>query len=621
MSNIADNLLALDPIVILAYLAVTMVIGIFGNRILGVTGKGEDDYFLGGRKMPGWLNGVSQAATSLNSDVAPLYCGIALAVGLSSGWFFLSRFGFGMMLAAMLFAVRWRQLRIKTGPEYFQLRFHSGRKFVRVYTSLSSVLIGIIPWIGAGLLGVHMVMAPIFHFSNISTTLLLVLPLLIIYVWIGGFAGVLLTDLFQSCVILLANLALVVSVLYCFGGPSGLADAVTAANPQEADTLLSVLPDAGNPVLNPMTIFAWMLLTCIGAGGSVNSEGQRLFSCRSDRDAIKVGIWSEIILFAMLLMLMLPTLGLLARYPELHELSPGERETAYGRLLAEFLPQGCLGLAIAAVLASAMSTISTHLSYGAQTLLNDVWRPLRGAPRKGMEVWIGRLFMLAIAGGSVAVVYCSDSLLGIAITVLGLFGATGSFSWGQWWWYRVNFKSWCVAIATGPFLYFGLGWLLPMFEFWRSLVEAGEIQAQNMQILQALLTMVLGTLVWVIVTLCTRPEDMETLKEFYLRARPMGYWRPVRRALIEEGRLPDCPAPRLMLPGVAVAAVGFAMIACGVLALSAFYVGRYGVGGMLAAGALVIGVGFKIMFNRYAVRLSAGSEETVQLTDHRNISR
>lgn len=46
-----------------------------------------------------------------------------------------------------------------------------------------------------------------------------------------------------------------------------------------------------------------------------------------------------------------------------------------------------------------------------------------------------------------------------------------------------------------------------------------------MQILQTLLTMVLGTLVWVIVTLCTRPEDMETLKEFYLRARPMGYWR------------------------------------------------------------------------------------------------
>lgn len=141
---------------------------------------------------------------------------------------FLSRFGFGMMFAAMLFAVRWRQLRIKTGPEYFQLRFHSGRKFVRVYTSLSSVLIGIIPWIGAGLLGIHMVMAPIFHFSNISTTLLLVLPLLIVYVWIGGFAGVLLTDLFQSCVILLANLALVVSVLYCFGGPSGLADAVAA---------------------------------------------------------------------------------------------------------------------------------------------------------------------------------------------------------------------------------------------------------------------------------------------------------------------------------------------------------------------------------------------------------
>ena len=538
---LTEKLLAIDPVIIAVYLVVSLLLGIFGSRLLGMNNSKEDDYYLAGRKMPGWLNGMSVAATALNSDVAPLYCGIAVVTGLSGCWFFLSRFGMALLLAAILFAVRWRQMGIRTGPEFFHLRFGAGNKFARVYSSLTSVLIGMVPWIGAGLIGIHLVAAPIFGIDSKAVTLLIVLPLLTVYVWTSGLAGVLLTDALQGFVILAANLVMVGAVLWAFGGPSGLAEAVmSAAGPETGGAILSILPQAGNPVLSPLSIFAWMLIVSVGAGSAVGADGQRLFSCRSNREAAKVGIWGEVILFAMLLMLMLPAMGLLARHPEFYTASPSEREFAYGKMLSEFLPRGGVGLTVAALLAAVMSTISTHLNYGSQTLLNDVWRPLVGEPKPGREVWIGRL--------------------------------------------------------------------LPLIPWWAAEIARGPAEAQNMQLLQAVVALAVNTGIWLAVTVLTRPEDMEVLKEFYLRARPMGCWGPVRRALIAEGRLPEEPAPSLILPGVGVAAVGFAMIAAGVLTASTLYVGKYLEAALCGAACLVAGVVFKMIFNRYISRLTVSRE-------------
>lgn len=605
---LTDKLLLVDSIMVGLYLAVSLLLGIFGGKLLGMNNSREEDYYLAGRKMPGWLNGMSVAATALNSDVAPLYCGIAVVTGISGCWFFLSRFGMALLLAAILFAVRWRQLGVRTGPEFFQLRFGAGRTFARVYSSLTSVLIGMVPWIGAGLIGIHLVASPIFGIESKAVTLLIILPLLTIYVWTSGLAGVLLTDALQGFVILAANLVMVGAVLWTFGGPSGLAEAVvSAAGPEKGAAILSLLPPADNPVLTPLSILAWMVIVSVGAGSAVGADGQRIFSCRNDFEAAKVGVWGEVILFAMLLMLMLPATGLLARHPEFFTASPSEREFAYGRMLAEFLPKGGVGLTVAALLAAVMSTISTHLNYGSQTLLNDVWRPLFGEPAPGREVWIGRLLMLGIAALSVVVVFAADSLLGIAVVVLGIFGTSAAFGWAQWWYWRINFKGWCASVVAGPIVYLLCGRLLPLIPWWAAKIAEGPVQAQNMQLLQAVVSLAVNTGIWLAVTLLTRPEEMEVLKEFYLRARPMGCWGPVRRALIAEGRLPEeSSAPALILPGVGVAAAGFAMIGTGVLTLSALYVGRYREAALCGALCLGGGLFFRKIFKRYISRLIAG---------------
>lgn len=627
-----------DQIVVVVYLLGSLALGLYasgwfrGPKVGTAESDSEDDYFLAGRRVPGWMNGVSYAATALNADVGPAYCGMAIVVGLPIAFFYLPRFALAWMIAAVLFAVRWRQLGVRTGPEFYALRFGGERtRFVRVYSAAFAVCVNMAPWIGAGLLGVHKIFGPAFGIDQDlaatwgvgdpkTLTLAIVLPVLMVYVWIGGFAGVVVTDVMQTLVIVGASVILLVSVLWQHGGPDGLASALEAAHPQHAGEILSTWPVWGHRVLGPLVVLAWLIVPTVGRGGSVDLEGQRIFSCRSDRDAAWMNVWAVIGLFVMLLLLTLPSMGLLVNHPELYLAEPSARETAYSLLLDEYLPAGLFGVALAALLASVMSTISSHLSYGSQTLVNDVARQL--APRveflaEGSRgaVWAGRVLMLVILAMGVTVTFNADSLIGIAIALAGMYGATATIYWGQWWWWRVNFWSWLTAMVGGPLVYLALGGLevgpiaipgvLNQLASWNGAAAASESAAQGMAMLQAALGMAITFVVWVVVTLLTKPEPMPTLIAFYRRARPMGAWGPVRDACLSE--YPDWTPPPtgLLTAGLGVAVIGGVAVSAGVLSASVLFVGRWLEGTALLAVSAVAWTVFKRLFDQRLTRLDA----------------
>ncbi|MCA9234429.1 MAG: hypothetical protein KDA44_03110 [Planctomycetales bacterium] len=611
----------LDSLVVVAYLAATVFIGLKGAKWLAprrasASQEQEDDYFLAGRNVPGWLNGVSYAVTLVNADVAPAYCGVAVVVGLPVAWFYISRFGLALMLAALLFAVRWRQLGIRTGPEFFSLRFgNRSARWVRTYTSAYSVVIGTIPWIGAGLLGVHMIFAPIVGIDSKTVTLLIILPVMVSYVWFSGFAGVLATDFMQTIVILGANLCVLVAVFAKFGGPAGVAAAIESALPEKAHEILSLTPVPGHHLMGPLAVAAWLVVSTVGVGGNVAFEGQRLFSCRSPRSAASVGVWCQIALFAMLALLTLPMLGVLANHPEMYSATPQVRETAYGLLLADFLPPGALGLALAALLAAVMSTVAGHINYGSQTLLNDVCRPFVPQMTEHRALLTGRLLMLLVLGLAIVVMAFADSLVGIAVVVVGLFGSTLTFGWGQWWWWRANFPAWCAATFGGPILYAVLMQALPYWPWWREQAALSPSAQQTMAMLQAAITMAATTVLWIAVALATTPEDMATLRQFYLRARPMGLWGPVRKALLADGVASTrVVQPRgALLAGAAIAVLGATWTALATMALSAAVGGMTGKAIALALTAAGLAYLFLLAFRWHVARLT-GDRPTDRLT-------
>lgn len=623
-----------DQVVVAVYLLASLGVGLVASRWLTApkqeptadsqepTADNEDDYFLAGRRVPGWVNGVSFAATALNADVAPFYCGLAVVIGLPVAFFYLPRFALAWMIAAALFAVRWRQMGVRTGPEFYALRFGGARvRAMRVYMALFMVLVTMAPWIGAGMLGVHKLFGPAFDIQSKVTTLSLVLPLLLAYVWVSGFAGVVITDVMQSVVIVGACVALLVAVLSAHGGPSGLAESIEASLPAaDAAEALSTWPVWGHEVLGPVVVMMWLIVPTVGRGGMVDFEGQRLFSCKSDRDAAHMNVWGLIGLCLMLLLVTLPTLGLFVDHPELYHATPTEREEVYEQLLNDYLPTGWYGVALAGLLASVMSTISSHLSYGSQTLLNDVLRPLFPRtelldPGSRSATTVGRLLMLVVLGVGVAVTFSADSLIKIAVTLAGMYGATATVFWGQWWWWRVNFWSWLTAVAGGPAIYVALNGvdllgvrftgLLNRIPWWVEQRDSSPSAADGMQMLAAAIGMGLTFVAWIVVTKLTEPEPMATLKSFYRKARPMGLWGPVRAACLADDPAWEAPPHRLLSGGLAVATVGALAVSAGTLALSVLVVAKWGEAAAYAVAALVLGYAFKRAFDWHLVRMDA----------------
>ncbi|NLD60972.1 hypothetical protein GX645_00775 [Candidatus Sumerlaeota bacterium] len=715
--QITDHVSWIDVATLMLYILASFLIGIFATVWIKADNKKESGYFLGGRSISGWLAGTSIAVTAMNADVAPAYGGWMANTGLPMVWFYVVRFGVGQLVCAMLFCYMWRHMTISTGPEFFSLRYGGkGGTFTRVYSSLWGVFVGIVPWVGVGLLGVHKIFVPILWPDNPEFTkdptliLILIMPILTIYVWKAGYSGVLATDFMQSVIIILANILACFLVLFHFGGPSGLREAIVNGRPgasipvelvaasdvnnarcnvlwkskvtppaagetsfftfdlagvsgvefnadrtelkdtvfrvpptglsgkvkvvsavpeatgdnnsfrfavklqnfgtampsEDTRQALSSLPVKQNKTINPWMCLPLFILCTMGVGGGMSTEGQRVMSCRTTKESMKSFIWAQIVLFLMLLSLTLPVMGLFPSNPELFHADPAMRENAYGKLLNDFMPLGFKGLALAAIAAAVMSTIASHLNYSSQTLVNDATRPFFPKITDRQGIMLGKFYMVLIMIASVYVTYHAQSMSGVAMKLAGLFGGGILLGWAQWWWWRTNFCTWVAAMVVGPVMFLCLTPILKIWPWWAEACK-DEMMSQSLDLWQGLISLVICTSMWMIITLCTPHEDMKNLKEFYKRARPMGMWQPVRNAIVADGQ--EVPTQKPMIGfGFIIAIIGAIWIALLMLTLSHLYIGYYMKALLSGVICLATALLFKKLFNWYYERLGGDTD-------------
>ena len=462
------RLQALDYAVMAAYMAVLVAMGLMLRRRAG---KDLEGYFLAGRKIPGWLNGCSYAATCLNADVAPAYCGMTVITGAFICWWYFSRFGLALMIGGVLFAVLWRRLSIMTSPEFYELRF-SGTPAVaiRTWVALRSAFVAVVAWTGAGLLGMHKVAQPMLGW-DLWTTFAVVVPIILFYVLLSGYVGVVISDFFQTLVIIGASLTLMWAVLADFGGPVGLHDALVRAF---GESVVSWHPPMHHELLGVLGVVAWTIGTAVGYGGdaapmSGAMEGQRILSSRNASEAAKMYVWTQVILFLMLALITLPALGAAVRWPGLRDGSI-DKELAYGMLLGQYLPPGLLGLAVSGILASIMSTVSSNMNFGAQVFLNDVYK--RSLVKQASDrhyLMVGRIVAASIVVLAMLVATIARNVIDIAVFMLGLASAELTANWAQWWWWRFNGKARVRGVHSADRLLF----LFNQLVVFRYFVDAG----------------------------------------------------------------------------------------------------------------------------------------------------
>ena len=508
------SLQAVDYAVMALYMLVLIGIGLYYRRFAQ---ESLEHYFLGGRRLKGWVSGTSYAVTCMNADVAPSYCGMTVITGVFVCWWYLSRFGLALMIGGLLFAVFWRRLSLFTSPEFYELRFSGAPALtMRTWTALRSAFIAVVAWTRAGLLGMSKVTEAVLGWSRWETYAL-VIPVIILYVLLSGYMGVIVSDLLQAVIMILSSLVLMGMVWTDLGGPSGLHQALVA---QFGDGVVSWHPPRHHELLGVLGVVAWTLGTAVGYGGdaapmSGAMEGQRVLSCRNGREASLMYVWTQVVLCLMLAVLTLPALGAMVRWPGLHT-GAIDKELAYGMLLAHYLPAGVLGLALVAMFASIMSTVDSNLNFGAQVFINDVYRRLirRDASLRHCMA-VGRIAMLGIVGLALVVATQARNVIDIAVFMLGLSSAELTANWGQWWWWRFNGPARLAASLGGPAIF-----LVNKLVVFEHLVDAGE----GTPYVVVLTSIALTAALWIAVALATRPEPEELLVEFYRRARPLGWW-------------------------------------------------------------------------------------------------
>ena len=386
-----------------------IVVGVYGAIVLAIgfgmarrAGGSVEDYFVAGRSLPWWLAGTSIAATWFASDAPLATAALVRQQGIFGNWLWWYEAA-GVLMLTFFYARLWRRAKVLTDAEVIEIRY--GGAPARVLRGFSAVYQGLIKN------GVVMgwVMLAMVKFSSVllgwdpALTLTVCVGLALAYTVASGLWGVVVTDLLQFTAGMLGAITLAGIVLARFGGPAAMADAI-AAVPQSPPGALDLVPTAANASSLEIVSFLCLIgILWLRSGQGDGYVAQRLFATRDERQAVKASLWFA---FAGTVLLTWPWivvgLGSLLVFPPatMDAALAADPELAYPMMIRELMPAGLRGLMVATFLAAFMSTMDTHLCWGASYMVNDVYRRfMRPGRSERHYVAASRVAVVLLAGG------------------------------------------------------------------------------------------------------------------------------------------------------------------------------------------------------------------------------
>ena len=343
----------------------------------------------------------------------------------------------------------------------------------------------------------------------------------LVYTVFSGLWGVVVTDFVQYAVALFATAALAVIVINsdAVGGYSGFLAKIGELDPEKTSMFIS--PPAGGGEFFSSDFFTFAVFMTVVWWSSHNADGggyfiQRLCSARDERHALWGTAWFALNHYVLRFWpWVLVALASVAVFPDASP-AGGDEEAMYLVMINEFLSPGLRGLLLVSFLAAFMSTVSTHLNWGASYLVNDVYgRFVRKNASQGHYVRVSRIatVVLAVCAGAVAL---RIKNIGDAwIFLWAMSSGIGLVLILRWFWWRIN--AWSEIAALGSSL-------LTM----TVLVLYTGAAGTPLELRHQILVVPVSIACWVAATFLTAPEPAEKLRAFCERVRPPGFWSPVR---------------------------------------------------------------------------------------------
>lgn len=515
----------IDLAIVIVYFAVNTLIGFLVQKRAT---KELDSYFLADRNVPWWMLGLSGCSSYIDIGGTMSLIGVMFYLGLKSIWITHIFWGWLIICFYMAFQAKYiRRSGVMTFAEWNETRFGATRdaEYARIAAATFLLVLMVFNLMFMAV-GTGKFAEEFLPFTRWQSALI-VFGVVGIYVTLGGFVGVIVTDVFQT--ILIAIGAVILSVMAFQEGSgasfvatkdpgwSSLAPTWTLWSGYLQNTPASYSHYyAFGPIL--LAGFSWVIFRIL-AGPNV-WDFQFFLTTKSPRDAsLAAGTWTvgytlRWIIACSFLVLGIYHLGAEAAF-DAEKIMP---------LVLKTLPVGMQGLFMAVLLAALMSTLSAMINVTSSVVTNDFLKRYfaKNLTQKQL-VRFGQLASVgAIAVGFIFslsfndIVSAWETMIFVVVTMIL---APATMRW-HWWRFGARAFVWSMIVSA-------------------LIIVLQKILFPEWPISTSLAVNTLGSLgVTLLFGFIMEPSDMEVLVKFYSKIRPFGFWKPVRLEAERRGLVP-----------------------------------------------------------------------------------
>jgi Na+/proline symporter len=537
----------LDLGIILGYFVLVVGVGLWVSRR---GSKDLDSYFLGGKTLPWYMLGVSDASGMFDISGTMWLVYVLFIFGLMSIWLPWVWPTFNQIFLMMFMSAWLRRSNVLTGAQWMQTRF--GNDKGATYAHLSVVVfalvnvIGLLAYAFKGIGKFAVVMLP-WHFTGATTGIftdeniyaMILLGLTSIYAIKGGMVSVVITEVAQFTILTLSALCIGVIALVKVS-PAMIANNIPAGwmNPFFGwklglnwdgilNTANSAITADGNDfftIIFGLMFFKGVLASL--AGPAPNYDMQRILATRNPREAsLMNGMVTVVLMFPRYLMIAgITVLALAFCMPIFRAQGNPDFEKILPLVLTGQVPTGVLGFLLAGLAAAFMSNFAATLNSAPAYVVNDIYKRFINPEASGKKlVALSRTVSIVFL---VVGVGCGLLTTSITSVMMWLVGALSSGFVAanvlKWYWWRFNGYGYFWGMISG------IGGALL---FW----VAERVVGHSFNALYTFPFLLLLSLGGCLAgTYLSPAEDDEVLKKFYKTVNPWGFWGPIRDKVMQE---------------------------------------------------------------------------------------
>jgi len=534
-----------DILIILAYLASTIVIGLVMKKRAQ---RDKTAYMLGGNKLPWYMLGLSNASGMFDISGTMWLVTLAFVYGLKSIWIPWLWPVFNQIFLMVFLSIWLRRSNATTGAEWIRTRFGTGRGGVQSHwIVVIFALISCLGFLTYGFIGLGKfveifipweVVSPyipfdvapqyVAHVYGIVFTLFAMF-----YAILGGMSSIVWADVIQYTIMTISAIVIGVIAMNALTDnplvvPEGWMNPFFGARLEMdwsgiiAEVNEKIKSDGYSlfGIFFSMMLFKGVLVSM--AGPAPNYDMQKILSTKSPKDAAKMSGFVSVILMPTRYFMIagFAVLGLLF-YDKLDLIVGGEIdfEQILPSAISQFVPVGFMGLLLAGLLAAFMSTFAGTLNAAQAYIVNDIY--LKYLKPDASQKQVSRTnYLTGIIVVAISVIFgffALDVNSVLQWIVSALWGAYVVSNILKWYWWRFN----------------GSGFFWGMFVgIISALICSRRFGFLDLYYFPIIL--VVSAIAAIVGTYLKPPTDEETLKNFYKNVKPWGFWKPIHDKVVAE---------------------------------------------------------------------------------------